>query len=467
MSKLSERTAQQTGESKMQPRNKLFAISALLGAYATSGVFGQTGPEDIRLTVGKSVVIDYPVDIARISTSNADIVDASPVTAREVLLHGKSFGTVTLVVWSKTSQRNFYNITVEQNLEPLRRLLKDTFPKEEIQIQSSRDSLSLTGHVANKETAERATALAAPFAKTVVNNLQLATPAVEKQILLRVKFAELDRSASTQFGVNLLSTGATNTIGRITTGQFGPPGVTDVTGGAGGTPTTSFSISDALNIFAFRPDLNLGVLIKALQQRNLLQMLAEPNLVTTNGKEASFLVGGEFPIPVLQGGANSGSVTIQFREFGVRLTFNPVVTENNTIRLYVKPEVSSLDFANAVSFNGFTIPALATRKMETNIELAEGQSFVIAGLIDNRLTETMSKVPGLANLPILGNLFKSKQVDRNNTELVVMVTPEMTMPLQPNEAKPGPVMPYDFLVTPANPEEPFQTTKNKSSRGSK
>ena len=450
----------------MQGTKQLCVICVMLGAAAAVGAFAQGGPEEIRLTVGKSIVIDYPIDIARISTSNPDIVDASPVTGREILVHGKSFGTVTLVVWSKSSQRNFYNITVEQNLEPLRKLLKDTFPKEEIQIQSSRDSLSLTGHVSNKETSDRATALAAPFAKTVVNNLQLAAPGVEKQILLRVKFAELDRSASTQFGVNLLSTGATNTIGRITTGEFGPPGVTDVTGGVG-TAGTSFSISDALNIFAFRPDLNLGVLIRALQQRNLLQILAEPNLVTTNGKEASFLVGGEFPIPVLQGGANSGAVTIQFREFGVRLTFNPVMTDNNTIRLYVKPEVSSLDFANAVSFNGFTIPALSTRKMETNIELGEGQSFVIAGLIDNRLTETLSKIPGLANLPILGNLFQSKQLNRNNTELVVMVTPEMTMPLQPNEAKPGPVMPYDFLVTPASPDQPFQTTKSRSGRGAK
>jgi pilus assembly protein CpaC len=462
-----ESAAQEMGESKMQGTKQLCLISVLLGAAGAAGAFAQGGPEEIRLTVGKSIVIDYPIDIARISTSNPDIVDASPVTGREILVHGKSFGTVTLVVWSKSSQRNFYNITVEQNLEPLRKLLKDTFPKEEIQIQSSRDSLSLTGHVSNKETSDRATALAAPFAKTIVNNLQLAAPGVEKQILLRVKFAELDRSASTQFGVNLLSTGATNTIGRVTTGEFGPPGVTDVTGGGAGGAPTSFSIADALNIFAFRPDLNLGVLIKALQQRNLLQILAEPNLVTTNGKEASFLVGGEFPIPVLQGGANSGAVTIQFREFGVRLTFNPVITDNNTIRLYVKPEVSSLDFANAVSFNGFTIPALSTRKMETNIELGEGQSFVIAGLIDNRLTETLSKVPGLANLPILGNLFQSKQLNRQNTELVVMVTPEMTMPLQPNEAKPGPVMPYDFLVTPASPEQPFQTTKTRSNRGSK
>ena len=439
----------------MQRRTELFFTlfaPALLVSASALFAFAQ-GPEDVRLTVGKSIVIDYPADISRISTSNADIVDASPVTGREVLVHGKSFGTVTLVVWSKTGQRNFYNITVEQNLEPLRKLLKDTFPKEDIHVQSSRESLSLTGHVTSKDCADRATALATPFAKTVVNNLQVNSPAVDKQILLRVKFAELDRNATTQFGINLISTGATNTIGRITTGQFPAPAVTSLQAGAG-TTNSSFSISDALNIFAFRPDLNLAALIKALQSRNLLQILAEPNLVTTNGKEASFLVGGEFPIPVLQGGANSGAVTIMFREFGVRLTFNPVVTDNGTIRLYVKPEVSALDFSNAISFNGFTIPALSSRKMETNIELGEGQSFVIAGLIDNRLTETISRIPGLSSLPILGNLFKTKETDRKNTELVVMVTPEMTMPLAPGD-KPMPVMPRDFLITPANPADPY------------
>ena len=453
----------------MQSRKTLFfalLAPALLVSAAVSPAFAQGGPEDVRLTVGKSIVIDYPADISRISTSNPEIVDASPVTGREVLVHGKSFGTVTLVVWSKTGQRNFYNITVEQNLEPLRKLLKDTFPKEDIHVQSSRESLSLTGHASTKDASDRATALAAPFAKTVVNNLQVASPAVDKQILLRVKFAELDRTASTQFGINLISTGATNTIGRVTTGQFPAPGPTTI-GGAGGAQSASiFSISDALNIFAFRPDLNLATLIRALQQRNLLQILAEPNLVTTNGKEASFLVGGEFPVPVLQGGANSGAVTIMFREFGVRLTFNPVVTENNTIRLYVKPEVSALDFSNALSFNGFTIPALSSRKMETNIELGEGQSFVIGGLIDNRLTETVSRIPGLASLPILGNLFKTKETDRKNTELVVMVTPEMTMPLQPGEAKPSPVMPRDFLtpITPSTAADPYATRPKTGGR---
>lgn len=433
------------------------------------GALAQTGPEDIRLTVGKSVVIDYPADIARISTSNADVVDASPVTTREILIHGKSFGTVTLVVWSKAGQRNFYNITVEQNLEPLRRLLKDTFPKEEFTLISSRDSLALNGHVSTKEVAERATALSTPFAKTVVNNLQVAPLPIDKQVLLRVKFAELDRNAASQFAVNYVSTGATNTIGRVTTGQFPAPIPNAIGGQAQGAASSTFSVSDALNIFAFRPDLNLGILLKALQTKALVQILAEPNLVTTNGKEASFVVGGEFPVPVLQGGANSGAVTVQFREFGVRLTFNPVITENKTIKMYVKPEVSELDFGHAVSVSGFTIPALSSRKMETNIELGEGQSFVIAGLIDNRLTESMSRIPGLSSLPILGNFFKSRDVSKNNTELIVMVTPEITMPLQAGDIKPSVPMPKDFLsrITPGAPDSAPEAKPKSNGRRSR
>ena len=426
----------------MQRMTRLYILLGLLALGATTWLSGQGGPEEIRLTIGKSIVIDYPADIARISTSNPDIVDASPVTGREVLVHGKSFGTVTLVVWSKAGQRNFYNITVEQNLEPLRQLLKETFPAQDIHVQSSRDSLSLTGRVTNKDTAERATALVSPFAKTVVNNLQIAEPPMERQVLLRIKFAELSRSASNQFAVNLISTGATNTIGAVSTGQAASSTPSSI---GGGQPST-FTITNALNIFAFRPDLNLGAFIQALEQKNLLQTLDEPTLITSDGKEASFLVGGEFPIPVLQGGANSGAVTIQFREFGVRLTFTPNITGNNNIRLHVKPEVSALDYSNALSFNGFTIPALSSRKMETNVELGEGQSFVIAGLIDNQVTETISKIPGLSSLPILGNLFKSHNISKSDDELVVLVTPEITMPLQPGDAKPSVPMPHPFLV---------------------
>src|ERR1700733_2479220 len=167
----------------MRLMKRLYILSGLLGWGAGSWLLAQGGPEDVRLTVGKSIVIDYPADIARISTSNADIADASPVTGREVLVHGKAFGTVTLVVWSKAGQRNFYNITVEQNLEPLRQLLRETFPSQDIHVQSSRDSLSLTGRVANKDIGDRAAALATPFAKTVVNDLQVAEPPADRQIL--------------------------------------------------------------------------------------------------------------------------------------------------------------------------------------------------------------------------------------------------------------------------------------------
>jgi pilus assembly protein CpaC len=446
----------------MQRMKRLYILTGLLTLGTATGLLAQGGPEEIRLTIGKSIVIDYPADIARISTSNPDIADASPVTGREVLVHGKAFGTVTLVVWSKTGQRNFYNITVEQNLEPLRKLLKDTFPGQDIHVQSSRDSLSLTGQVANKDIGERAAALATPFAKQVVNDLQVTEGPAERQILLRIKFAELDRTAANSFAVNLVSTGATNTIGQTTTGQYSAATPSTI----GSQSTSTFTISNALNIFAFRPDLNLGAFIEALESHSLLQTLDEPTLITSNGKEASFLVGGEFPIPVLQGGANSGAVTIQFREFGVRLTFTPTITGNNNIRLHVKPEVSALDYSNALSFNGFTIPALSSRKMETNVELGEGQSFVIGGLIDNQITETISKIPGLSSLPILGNLFKSRSVSKSDTELIVLVTPEITMPLQPGDTKPSVPMPHPFLVpvTPGSSDAFPGTSKGKAAK---
>ncbi len=420
---------------------------AILAGYAAV-LTAQTSAEDLRLTVGKSIVIDYPGDIRQISTSNPEIVDASPVTTREVLVHGKGLGTGTLIVWSKSGERTFYSVTVEANLDPLRRLLKDTFPGEDIRVQSSRDSISLVGKISTPLIGERAAALAASFGKTVVNNLVVATPPVERQIILRVKFANLDRSKATQFGVNILSLGAGNTIGRTTTGQF-DSGVPDV-----GNGTRTLSITDALNIFAFRPDLNLGAFIKALQSESVLQILAEPNLVTTNGKEASFLVGGEFPVPVIQGGSSAGSVTVQFREFGIRLLFTPVITPNKTIKMHLRQEVSTIDLANAVSLNGFTIPALATRRAETDIELAQGQSFVVAGLLDNRETESYSKIPGLGSLPILGNLFRSRDVKQTRTELVMLVSPEITRPLEAGEKAPLPYFPRDFLV----PIEPKPVT---------
>jgi len=421
---------------QVHSRRALMALGFLLGA-ATA--FGQSA-EDLRLTVGKSVVIDYPSDIRQISTSSPDIVDASPVTTREILLHGKGLGNATLVVWSKTGERTFYNVTVDLNLDSLRKILKDSFPGEQIVPESSRDSLTLNGKVSTKEVADRAIALATTFAKTVVNNMELATPPVEKQVLLRVRFAELDRSKAEQYGVNWFS--QAGQTGFYASTQQSPISSTTTSGSGAQTLT----IGSALNLFAFDPKLNLGAFLQALQSESILQILAEPNLVTTNGKEAYFLVGGEFPVPVLQGGGNAGSVTVQFKEFGIRLRFTPVITGNHTIKLHLTQEVSTLDAADGVTFNGFVIPAISSRRAETDVELGEGQSFVVAGLLDNRDTESFSKLPFLGDIPVLGALFKSKTVKKSRTDLVMLVTPEVTQPLGPNDPRPDIAFPKDFLV---------------------
>ena len=359
----------------------LFLLAAAAPAAALEGV--PPKPVDLTVTVGKGVVVDCPNGIVRVATSSPEVVDPVTASGREVLLHAKALGQATLFIWSKTGERSVYEVTVEPNLEPFRRMVRETFPDEKIDIRAARDSLALVGRASSQAVADRALALVAASVKGAVSNLSVAPPPVEKQIVLHVKFAELNRTAVEEFGVNLLSTGAFNTPGRITTGQFPSGTLPTLSGtigkGVAGTPS-QFSLSDMLNIFAFRPDLNLGVLIQDLQSRGLLQILAEPNLVATNGKEASFLAGGEFPIPVQQSGANAGAITVMFREYGIRLSFLPVVTSHDTIRLHVKPEVSTIDSANGVTVSGLTIPALSTRRIETDVELGAGQSFVIGGL---------------------------------------------------------------------------------------
>jgi len=425
-------------------RTAILLVAAGLLAAQNQPVPPPGGP--LALTVGQSVIIDSAAAIGRISTGSPDVVDAVAVSTREVLLNAKSPGASTVIVWSKGGQRISYSVAVEPNLEPARQLLKRTFPDYDIRVQAAKDALSLTGTVPNQPAADRAAALVSPFAKVVVNNLRVMSAGPEKQILLRVKFAELNRTASTALGANLMSLGTGNTIGLTGTGQYPSVRPDELSTGAGGGVSTKFTISDALNVFAFRPDLNLGAFVRALQSKGILQILAEPNLVTTNGKDASFLAGGEFPVPIVQGGVNAGAVTIVFKEFGIRLTFQPTITEHGTIRMYVKPEVSTVDIANSVQYSGFTIPALATRRMETNIELGEGQSFVIAGLMDDRVTESMSRMPGLAHIPILGALFKSKQETKAATELVVMVVPEIVTPVNRADVKPLPQMPKEFLA---------------------
>lgn len=419
----------------------------------------ETKSSEMELLSGQGAVIDVASGIARTFTSNPDVADISVAGHSEVLVNAKAPGIATLMIWTHSGARQSVTVRVSGDLQPARALLNQAFPSENLRISGSKDALAIVGTASSQEIVDRAVALLKPFAQSVVSNAQIAPQRGVRQIALQIVFAELDRTKATSVGVNLLSTGAANTPGRITTGQFSSVNPTQVQGTIGGPLTgtsTTFNIANALNIFAFRPDLNLGAAIQALENEGVLQILARPNLVATDGKEAKFVVGGEFPVPVVQAGATPGAITVQYREFGIRLAFLPHVTPNGTVQLHLVPEVSTLDQADGVVISGFNIPALSTRRVETDIELKPGQSFVIAGLLDDRVTDNLSRIPGLANIPFFGDLFRSRARTKTKTELVVLVTPELRYPLDAAAEAQTPQMPETFL-----PPLPRSTNKEQ------
>jgi pilus assembly protein CpaC len=269
-------------------------------------------------------------------------------------------------------------------------------------------------------------------------------------VILQVRFAEVNRRAMTELGSSFFTgaTGYKDYIGRSTTQQFSAPNFDKLkkTEASGQVELSGdITFSDFLNLFVLNTKYNVGALIKALQSTGFFQSLAEPNLIAYNGQEASFLAGGEIPVPVVHG--NTNAVTVQFKEFGIRLTFTPTIA-GDVIRLKVRPEVSTLDFGNGITLSGFRIPALSTRRAETDVELRDGQSFVIAGLLDNLTQDTNAAVPILSRLPIVGNLFKSKSERAERTELMVLITPRLVRALDPDEVPPLPTRPREFLPAP-------------------
>ena len=393
----------------------------------------------VTLLVGRSTVIDTGSPIARVSLTSADIADALVTSPNQLLVNGKMPGTISMFVWQRGGAIRRYEIAVQRDLARLQGQLKELFPTHTIEAHSNGRQIVLSGTVPDKDVVARVVDVAAGYVERredVVTLLQLppAQPARSNQVLLRVRFAEVSRSALTELGVSFFTgpTGIRNTLGRITTQQFPSTNFSEIewskSASEFGTPVDSaagkFTFSDFLNFFVLSEKYDLGLLLRALQTRGLFQSLAEPNLVAESGKEASFLAGGEFPIPIAQGsGANIG-ISVQFKEFGVRLTFTPTVI-GERVHLKVRPEVSVLDFNNAVVFSGFRIPALTTRRTETELELGNGQTFAIAGLLNNSMTQTLAKVPGIGDIPILGYLFRSKAARKDQTELVVMITPQI------------------------------------------
>lgn len=411
---------------------------------AQSAGAASAGQEILRVYEGKSMVVNSPVNFKRVSVTNETVATAIVVSPTQVLIHGVKAGSITLLLWNEQEQLQSFELQVVQipmELESLRATMGRLLPGENIQVSQSGSSVVLTGTVSNTAVADQALALAKTENPNVVN--LLGTPKMDQVVLLQVKFAEIDRNTSQQLGVNLFSTGALNTIGAVSTQQFSPPTLSSVKGGADSTNT--FNLGDMLNIFIFRPDLNLGMTIKALQQKALLQILAEPNLLASGGKEASFLAGGEFPVPIVTGSTGTPVVSIQFKEFGIRLKFTAEPMPDGIIRLKVAPEVSTLDYNNAVTLSGFLIPAMQTRRAETEVQLRDGQSFAIAGLMDNRIIKTMSKVPWLGDVPLLGKLFQSMEFRKSNSELLVVVTPKLVKPLEAGQVPPGPYFPLPLL----------------------
>jgi pilus assembly protein CpaC len=399
----------------------------------------------LLLTAGRSMVHTTDFDVVRIAVTDPKVADAVVVQPREILIDGKSAGTVSLIVWGSGGRRVQYDVVVDPGVTTLQQTLQQLFPGEDIRVAVNDEAIILSGKVSSNAVMLRAGEVAGSTTTKakVINLLELPGGQISQQVMLQVRIAEVNRRAIRELGLTLLSTRPTAT-GRVTTQQFAGPDFEDDNG------VNKLVFSDFLNIFFFNRKEGLGAVLKALEQKGLFQSLAEPNLIAYNGQEASFLAGGEFPVPVVQGA--TGTVTIIFKEFGVRLSFRPTIA-GDSIRLKVKPEVSSLDFNNGITLEGFRVPALITRRAETDVELRDGQSFAIAGLLNNMAQDDGANIPFLSKIPIIGYLFKSKAERLERTELMVLVTPRLVRPLDPDEVPPLPTQPKLFMPPPSTIEE--------------
>jgi pilus assembly protein CpaC len=402
----------------IQVGNTTALAATIIGASAPNPA--NSNLELFHVLVGHSFFIKTGPRLKRVYISNPSVLTSLTSTPYEVLVTAKAPGVSSLVVWDASGNSTVYTVSADIDTRSLQQALDAVLPKQHIAVSALQDSIGLSGSVATQADADTALKLAQNYTKDIANSLKVVPPRV-KQVELKVRFIEVDRVKLAQFGVNFLSAG--NNIASTSTQQFG---LTTAATAAG----TQATISNPLNLLLYNQSLNVGVAIQDLEQKQVIQILAEPTITAISGEKASFLSGGEFPFPVVQGGSGSyASVTVQFRPYGVKLDFTPTVNEDGTIRLKVAPEVSALDYTNEVEISGYTIPALSTRRAETDVELQSGQSFAISGLLDHRLTDQFSKMPGIASIPILGNLFRSKNVNRSVVELLVVVTPTVVDPL--------------------------------------
>jgi pilus assembly protein CpaC len=375
----------------------------------------------VNVLVGQSKLITFSSPIERFSVSNPDIAEAVLVGGNQVVVNGKAFGQINFISWEKGTGRFLvFDVYVRTNLSLIDSQIRALFPKDDIRLSQANGSVVMSGSVSDPKIATQAEAVVQAAGFKTVNLLESPVKNMS-QVQLLVRVAEVNRSKMRELGSSYMYQ-ASPGVGGFATG--GGPGT--LTNATNGILTGAFS---GLNLLVLGG--NMSTMIKAMQTNGALRALAEPNLIAMNGQEASFLAGGEFPIPIVQGGSSGqgSTVTIVFKEYGVRLNFKPTIIDEDHIRLELEPEVSTLDFTNGVRFDGFVIPALRTRRAKTGVELRDGQSFALAGLLDNNETQSLSKVPGLGDIPILGNLFRSKQFQKNESELMFIVTAQMVQPV--------------------------------------
>jgi pilus assembly protein CpaC len=405
----------------------------------------------LNITAGRSTVLTVDFDITRIAVTNPAVADATVVQPREILIDGKAPGTISLIIWG-AGRRVQYDLVIQAPIPGLEQQLQSLFPGEDIRVSMNDQAIILSGNVSTNAIMLTAAEIAAATSDKlrVINLIQLPGGSESQQVMLQVRFAEVNRRALQEAGVSFFTSGIgfKNVWGRTTTEQFSAPGfenlqsTKNLTTGELTSVSGELTFSDFLNLFFLSSKYDIGAVIRALKSSGQFQSLAEPNLIAYNGQEASFLAGGEFPVPVVQGA--SGSVTVVFKEFGIRLNFTPTIA-GDVIRLKVRPEVSALDFANGITLSGFRIPALTTRRAETDVELRDGQSFAIAGLLDNISQSDEAAIPILSKLPVIGALFKSNAKRAARTELMVLITPRLVRPLDPDEVPPLPTRQDQFI----------------------
>jgi pilus assembly protein CpaC len=380
----------------------------------------------VNVLVGQSRVINFDRPVGRFSVSNPEIAEAVLVTPDQVLVNGKAFGQVNFIAWEQTGgQFLVFDVYVRANLSLIDSQIRALFPKDDIRLSQANGSVVISGSVSNATTAAQVQSVIEAANLKVVN--MLTSPVSNaSQIQLQVRVAEVNRNRLRDYGTSFTSGPPGGTGGYWNSGN-GPSILGDTTTSPAGAIIDTI-IQPALNLFVFNRQINTGAMLRLMRQEGAFRELAEPNLIAMNGQQASFLAGGEFPVPVLQVGQSGSGITIMWKEYGIRLNFKPTIIDEDHIRLELEPEVSTIDFANGVRFNGFVIPALRTRRAKTGVELRDGQSFALAGLIDNSEQKTLSRIPIVSDIPVIGALFKSKSFEKKETELMFFVTAHLVKP---------------------------------------